>query len=270
LKHKLVLFTFLISTSAFALPEKIEFIFLSREKTASLIDYIKQKEIIQTYQATAENVAGHDCVPMGDGCFHPQLGFIDDPTKGENKDSPTNVKDKKAQKKVEVKTFNSDDVNMVECKEGRYFDIFCGKSTKTVSNYKMEIWVDNSSSLRGMDYSKDLTYCKRRSFITKILGDCPKDTVLVSTFNTSRKSLGSHSNLCLNYGMNDRKRLMDWVHASSVKHLIVVTDIDELSQEMRDFIDSVGATAHGGDMGDFSATRLVGFADTVVKSCKKL
>ena len=132
----LVLFIIFSVSSAWATPEQVEIIFLSEPKTA----FFRAPFIFSEH--TAQNDWQKDCIPQGDGCFHPQLGYIE-------KEGP-----KKAQAPQVVtppKTFNSADVDLVECREGEYFDIFCGKASKQVKkNTPVEIWVDTSASLRKM------------------------------------------------------------------------------------------------------------------------
>mgnify|MGYP003639357156 CR=1 FL=1 len=245
----------LMSCSVWATPKKVEIVFLSEPKATSLISPL-WIPLIQTAQADWDK----DCVPTGDGCFHPQLGYVE----------KEGIKKPKADETAKpLKTFNSSDVNLVDCREGEYFDIFCGKAKKEeiVSN-DVEIWIDTSASLRKMDFSTDPARCLRRSFVEKIQKQCNSSGVVVQTYDTSIKTMGSLEGLCQNYGSNDVARLIKWIKASTAKYLIIVTDLDELSRELRDYLDSIDAIYHGGDLKSYTSKDLEGFVDVVKKHCK--
>ena len=244
-----------MSCSVWATPKKVEIVFLSEAKATSLIN-----PLWMPLALTAQADWDKDCVPTGDGCFHPQLGYVE-------KDGIK--KPKPLEESKPLKTFNSSDVNLVDCREGEYFDIFCGKEKKEeiVSN-DVEIWIDTSASLRKMDFSTDPARCVRRSFVEKIQKQCGAGKVVVQTYDTSIKTMGSLEGLCQNYGTNDVSRLIKWIKASNAKYLLIVTDLDELSRELRDFLDSIEAVYHGGDLKSYTAKELEGFVDVVKKHCK--
>jgi hypothetical protein len=250
-----------LSLNIQAAPERLEFIFLSESQATALLHKIDKP--IEHYSSLAENEEEeYDCTPMGDGCFHPQLGYIEK--------KPSKVKKKKVEP-FKLNTINSTEVNMVDCKKGNYFDIFCGKAQKGMNaSAKMEVWFDISSSMRKMDYSKKTDYCERRSLATRVLDGCPKDVVSLSVFNTSIKQVGELSTVCLSHGTNNQKRLMDWIKRSKSKYLLVVTDIDELTTELRDFINKQGAKVYGTDIKDFTSPDLSKFSKNLIKTCKKL
>lgn len=247
-------FYLLFSTTVFATPKKVEIVFLSEPKGRSLV-----KPVWNPLINISANDYEKDCVKTGDGCFHPQLGFIpDDNSKGEV------VKPKS----VQVKTFNSDDVNLVECREGEYFDIFCGKAKQeSRSGNEVEVWIDTSASLRKMDYSPDPSRCVRRSFVEKLQSGCKQSKLAVMTYDTSIKLLGSNEGLCQNYGSNDIDRLIKWIKASEAEYLFIVTDIDELSRELRDYLDSIGAIYHGSEVKSMTVHDLESFVSIVKKQC---
>jgi len=240
-----------------ALPKRVDIIFLAAKKTADLKELTKdQYPIVLRAIAQKED----NCVPMGDGCFHPQLGFI------EGKSGKA-LEDQKDQKDVKVKTINSMDTNMIDCKEGNYWDIFCGKAkAQKHGPVDYEVWIDTSSSLRNVDWSKDSTHCFRRSFIERLKSKC---SIEVQTFDTSIKQMGGLSNLCINYGLNDQKRLMQWIDESKAKHLILVTDIDEGTLKFRDYLDSIGANLYGADTGDFTGESLLNHVQKLSSTCQK-
>lgn len=247
----------LASFKGWALPEKVEIVFLSEASSTSFYQSPAPWLILGN---VAQNDWKENCVPSGDGCFHPQLGFIP-------ADGPQRPKDAPPPK--EVKTFNPMDVDLVDCREGEYFDIFCGKAKKeVVKSTDVEIWIDTSASLRKMDFSTDPARCERRSFVESIQRECGAGKISVQTYDTSIKTMGALDGLCQNYGSNDVERLIKWIKASNVKYLMIVTDIDELSRELRDFLDSIGAKYHGGDVKDLTVKDLSSFVSVVKKNCK--
>ena len=64
-----IVLSFLIFTSVFGLPKSVDFIFMSAKKSKSTLKLIKESK----KYAQAEK-----CIKMGDGCFHPQLGFVEE------------------------------------------------------------------------------------------------------------------------------------------------------------------------------------------------
>jgi len=251
-----------ISLKLQAAPDRLEFIFLSESPVNALLKKINKP--LTLYSSIAQNDDDdYDCTPMGDGCFHPQLGYIEK--------KPSKIKKKKIKvNPIKLKTINSEGVGLVDCKKGNYFDIFCGKSTSIAASSEMEVWFDISSSMRKMDYSKKSDYCGRRSLATRVLDGCPKGVVSFSVFNTSIKQAGELSTTCESHGSNNPKRLMEWIERSKAKYLLVVTDIDELSIELRDFIHKHGAKVYGTDIKDFRSSELANFSKNIIKTCKKL
>ncbi len=252
-----LIFSLFFALQTLALPKSVEFIFLSPKKTKSTFhSNIEYKSIA---------INEDDCVPMGEGCFHPQHGFIEKkPTAKIIKEGDTSsVLDKKK----DLKTINSAEADMIDCKEEKYFDIFCGKAKKiNNSTSDLEIWIDTSSSMRRVDFSLEKDECYRKSFVKRLKDECEAD---FSTFDTSIKSLGGLNNLCLNYGLNDQKRLMDWIDRSEAKKLIIITDIDEASMELRDYLFKIGAEIKGADLGDFDGEKLLNHIEKISKSCSK-
>lgn len=257
----------LLSCQSFASPQKIEMIFLSPQKVSELLEQIKK-------QNTSTNLLGFlaeadldlkNCTPMGDGCFDPQLGYIEKKPEGSGRNSPIVLpKDPELQ----LKTFNALETNLVNCDKGNYFDIFCGKERARGKPAEIEVWFDISSSLRTVDYNKDPDHCNRRTFMTKVMEGC-KDKVRVSVYNTSLKEVGDFSTVCMAYGMNDESKLLQWLKDSQAKTLVLVTDIDEMSQALKDFLSERGAKMIGDGVKPFSSTDLVNYANDFIKTCKK-
>lgn len=244
-----------------AAPKKVEFIFLTEETSVSLLKLI-ESNVIFSKMFAENNLGDFNCVPMGDaGCFHPQYGYI------ENKKKEKKVEKFKENKNL--KTFNSSDVNLVDCKEGNYFDIFCGKSTKEKNKLAdVEVWVDTSSSMRKMDYSKGLKNCHRHRLLKKVQVGCAGKAYF-STFDTGIKNISDLSMACVNYGLNDTKRTIDWIKRSNAKHLFIITDIDEMNKELSHFIDTTGAKTHGLSVKKFLSKDLLEFSQNIIKTCSK-
>lgn len=195
---------------------------------------------------------------MGDGCFHPQLGFVKGDS-GEGKEKTV---------LEPLKTINSSDVDLVNCDKGNYFDIFCGKAKGPTKRSGIEFWIDTSSSMRNIDYNKDPQYCERRVIVRKIRDACG-EKIDLQVFDTAKKQLGEASAVCQNYGLNNQKKLIKWIKNSNVKSVYIITDIDEFSIELRDFLISSGAHIYGGDSGTYSMKDLHKFVDAAVsKYCK--
>lgn len=262
----------LVGFNSWAAPQKMEMIFLSPQKVAQLMELLdhyadKSKPNRFMEKLAASDADSANCVPMGDGCFHPQFGYMDKKPGATSGEKPVNVPAPK-EEQLQVKTFNATETSMINCDKDNYFDIFCGKTKPNAKRADVEIWFDISSSLREVDYNKDPNYCNRRTFMTKIMDDC-KENVSVSIYNTSLKEVGDYSSVCMAYGTNDAAKLLQWMKASTAKKLLIVTDIDEVSKEMREFLEERGAKIIGDGVKPFSSTDLVEYAKDFSKTCKK-
>lgn len=252
---------FLIPIAVSATPKKIEMIFLSPQKISMIIELLDKYDVMKKSVNLAQNDMAN-CVPMGEGCFHPQYGYIEKKMEVAKND-PVVLEDKK----FELKTFNALETSLINCDKNNYFDIFCGKERANVTASEIEIWLDISSSLRTVDYNKDPDHCARRTFIEKVMEGC-KNKVNVSVYNTSIKQLGDHSTACMAYGTNDESKLVRWMKDSKAQHLLLVTDIDEMSIEMRDFLESNGAKLTGDGVKAFTSKDLIDYAKEFTKMCK--
>ncbi len=274
---KFFLFLFLVSNAVFATPKKITIYFLSPSKVSSIL-YEKEFPRLGLISQNANTPAGlglipdknaaygeANCTPMGDGCFHPQLGYLE-PKKVPGTFSLEVAKE--GEEKTDLKTFNSLETSLVDCKKDYYFDIFCGKSNnKPTWTGELEVWFDVSSSLREVDFSPEKNHCYRRSFLENLQKNC--DTkVRFAIYNTNIKELGDHANVCNNYGTNDEKRLIEWIKGSGAKHLVIVTDVDELSRTFRDFLDSEAASFVGDGVKPYTVKNLVDDVDSFAKICR--
>jgi len=281
MKKILFLIFLTLSISAKATPQKIEMIFLSPSKVSELMELIKKNNLDYSKGILSQNDETYidNCIPMGEGCFHPQYGYLN--RKAVLNSATTKLKEPNAQAEdtpaavgiakdpeLQLKTFNAVETSMINCDKGNYFDIFCGKQKAETKPSDIEIWFDVSSSLRTVDYSKDPDRCSRRTFMTKVMEGC-KDKVRVSIYNTSLKELGDSASACLSYGTNDESKLLQWLKASQAKTLLIVTDIDEMSQAMREFLETHGAKMIGDGVKAFTSADLVNYANDFVKTCKK-
>ena len=220
--------------------------FLSPEDKVTIyqkiLDHLDQN--ISFSKQLAQTVNTDSChQEMGDMCFHPQLGLYDNP----NKKTKEKIKDKK---ESEVKYLSNTDIDLINCDKNFYFDLYCGKAKKEPNqeNVKVELWIDTSSSLRAVDYAKDEAgeICYRRQFAQEMISKCG-EKVVVSAFDTSIKVVGTLDTLCVNRGLNDQKRMIEWIETSQAKKLILITDIAEYTMLLDDFIRQIGGKVRGAD-----------------------
>jgi hypothetical protein len=255
-------------STADAAPQKIEMIFLSPQKVTMLLEQLDKLEKKSNLQFSSKYSQSEmeNCVPMGEGCFHPQLGFIEKAQMSPTSPSASPVPAPETEANVEVKTFNSTETSLVNCDKNNYFDIFCGKEKPRARYADVEVWFDVSSSLKSVDYSKDADFCQRRTFISKVMDQC-KEKIKVSIYNTSIKEAGELSSVCMSYGTNDEAKLLQWIKGSEAKTLLIVTDIDELSPALRAFLDEKGAKFIGDGVKPFTVADLVDYAKDFSRSC---
>lgn len=244
------------SFSAQALPGKVSVFFLSALSShksswlpngVELLGQIAQNEI-------------YECKPMGGGCFHPQLGFIEDPDQLAKEDEAQPLR---------LKTLNAVETNVMDCDDNYYFDIYCGKAKPVTkqARAKLELWIDTSSSLRAVDGPQAESFCYRKSFAERVVESCG-DKVRISLFDTSKKAMGTFRDLCGTYGLNDQTRLMKWIEESSADHLVLVTDIDELSMRLSYFLDRIGAKVYGVGTSGLEGPQFTDYAKEIAKSCQ--
>lgn len=246
-------------------PGQIQVWFLVESKVSARLHRQEMRPPLKNIFWVSKLLAQSDfnCIPMGDGCFHPQTGLV---TKSEPVVEAKKVEeDDSADKKLRV--INAEDVSLIDCKKDYYFDIFCGKDKKiNSSNNTLEVWVDNSASLKGIDVPRDGDYCFRRSFAEKLKNAC-NGKVDFSVYNTSIKPTSDLSQICLNRGGNDEARLIRWISNSNAKKLIVVTDIAELTEKFEIFLNSIGADIRGADSQGITASDLDNYIPEIKKLC---
>lgn len=262
IKNLLVVASLFLPAVSMATPQKIEMIFLSPAKVTMILEQLDRNNTLLMKTKFAQN-GSDNCVPMGEGCFHPQYGYME---KVEDASMKPKIMDEEA-KKLELKTFNTLETNLVNCDKNNYFDIFCGKEKANSAPSEIEVWFDISSSLRSVDYNKDPDQCARRTFMEKVMAAC-KSKINVSVYNTSIKQIGDHSGACAAHGTNDQSRLLGWMKNSKARSLLIVTDIDEMSMEMRNFLESNGAKMKGDGVKNFTSADLIDYAKDFIKMCR--
>jgi hypothetical protein len=122
--------------------------------------------------------------------------------------------------------------------------------------------------MREMDFSDKEGGCFRKSMLKRLDASCPfNQKVNVMMFDTSIKQAGSMESLCTNQGLNDSKRMIDWIERSDAKKLVIITDIYEFHKDFADYIES----KHGkfrGDKDPIVAAELLDMVDDLARSCR--
>lgn len=252
---------FILSEAALAAPETLEVWFLSAGKVAELKSYLDRPAYIFR-KPTAEL----ECQEMGDYCFDPQFGLY----KKDHEDEEVRPQEVNNKKDASIAPAKSLERDLINCDKKNYFDIFCGKAKPTGSpkKAKLDLWIDTSSSMKEFDFSDKAGGCFRKSLMQRLDASCPfNQKVNVMMFDTSIKQAGSMDTLCHNQGLNDYKRLMDWIERSDAKHLVVITDIYEFHKEFSDFIESKNGKLKG-DKDPLTGADLLNLVDDLAKSCK--
>lgn len=254
------IFTFILTLSLYAAPKEIEVWFISNSKTAVLEDLLNRPQYI--YQnATVEL----QCQEMGEYCFDPQYGLY------KKNDMNAEIVDSKVIQKEgpQIPSAKSVERELINCDSRNFFDIFCGQSrSQSQTAPKLDLWIDTSSSMREFDFTQNDGSCHRKSMVKMLDQECGfNQKVNIMMFDTSIKQAGNLDQLCNNHGLNDYKRLMDWIERSDSKKLVVITDIYEFHKEFADFIDEKNGKLRG-DKEPLTAKQLLELADLLAKSCK--
>lgn len=247
-------------------PQYIEIWFLSEKKTASLPHNFQIIDINQS-RSIAQAPEGTECIPYGEGCFHPQYGYYEKGS-GKVKASHDDHSENKPQKAIENKQLSNIDVDLINCDKNYYFDMFCGKAKPNTKSKpaKLEVWVDTSASFRPIDDNNN-GECHRRSLVRRLQTRC-SGALKVATFDTAKQVTMDYSNVCNSRGSNNTDRLIQWIEASRAKKLIVITDISEYNQKLGDYLDEVGAKIKGEvPRKELIASDLVGEVNRLQKYC---
>ena len=252
----------LFSFTAFAAPGSIEVWFLSSAKVSEVQKLLDRPEYVY-HKKTAEL----QCQEVGDFCFDPQYGLY----KKDDVDAEVNNEEAKIETKTapSIPSAKSVDRDLINCDPNNYFDIFCGKATKVAkSDIKFDLWIDTSGSMKEFDFVDKEGGCYRKSLVKRLNESCGfQQKVNVMMFDVSIKQAGTMDSLCNNQGLNDYKKLIDWIERSTAKKLVVITDIYEFHKEFADYIES----KHGkfrGDKDALKASDLLNLVDELEKSCR--
>lgn len=204
------------------------------------------------------------CQELGEYCFDPQFGLY----KKDDSNNELVETSKIATDGPAIPAGKSLDRDIINCDSTNYFDIFCGKARKSEPKKSpLDVWIDTSSSMREFDFIQKDGNCFRKTFAMSLDSGCGfNQKVNVMMFDTSIKQAGTMDQLCNNQGLNDYKRLMDWIERSDAKKLIVITDIYELHKEFADFIEKNNGKIRG-DKDALTAKSMVDLAENLSKSC---
>jgi hypothetical protein len=233
--------------------------FLSQSRVSLLHELLDRPDLV--YRSPT---AALQCQEMGDYCFDPQFGLY----KKDEMDttiSTSNIVEKKAPSIPAAKSIDQD---LINCDPKNYFDIFCGKAKKqATAKMNLDLWVDTSSSMREFDYPDKEGGCFRKSLVKELDRSCGfNQKVNVMMFDTSIKQAGSIDQMCNNQGLNDYKRLIDWIERSDAKKLVIITDIYEFHKNFSDYIESKNGKLRG-DKDPLTAKQMLELSDSLIKSC---
>jgi hypothetical protein len=255
-----LIFALLVSSNLYAAPKELEVWFVSHSKVSAVQNLLDSSPIL--FQ---KPVAELQCEQMGEYCFDPQYGLY----KKDDANLEVIETSKIQTDGPIIPTAKSVDREVIDCDKTNAFDMFCGKSKKDPpSQAKLDLWIDTSSSMKEFDYSDKDGSCHRKSLVHKLDKACGfNQKVNVMMFDTSIKQAGDIDQLCNNQGLNDYKRLMDWIERSDARKLVVITDLYELHKEFSDFVEKKNGKLRG-DKDALTAKQLLDLADQLVRSCK--
>jgi hypothetical protein len=255
----LALFLSLLSLGLWASPASIEVWMVSNPKPTTVETLLNRPETV-----FRKPTAALECQEMGDYCFDPQFGLY-------KKDDLSDVKTEKIETDSPlIPTARSVDRDLITCDKNNYFDIFCGKARADAKEKpaKLDLWIDTSSSMHEFDFPQKDGSCHRKSLVNTLDSACGfNKNVNVMIYDTSIKQAGSIDSVCTNVGLNDSKRLMDWIERSTATKLVIITDIYEFTKEFADFIESKHGTFRG-DKDPLPAKDLLNLASDLARSCK--
>ncbi len=262
------LIAFLFSLAAMAEPEYVEIWFLSEKRTTYNLDLMPVRALAKVSLYVPENIP---CTPFGDGCFHPQYGYFDKETR-KTFGSHDELEDNKKPSNVDSKTISNMNTDLINCDRGYHFDMFCGKAKpvkREIQKFnKLEIWVDTSSSFRGIDPAREDGTCYRKSFVDRLRRRC-NGQAKISAFDTSKKEVGSTDTLCTTVGTNSTDRIIKWIDESEAKTLILITDIHEYNMKLADYLDQVNHKIRGEiPRKEIISSDLNGEVDRIARYCK--
>jgi hypothetical protein len=249
-----------ISVSCFALPQHLEVWFVSHDKRAELLRLLDASPYI--FRAATANL---QCQEMGDFCFDPQYGLY----KKEDTWADVDVAKMPTEKERGIPSAQSVDRDLITCDKNNFFDIFCGRARKgPVAETKLDLWIDTSGSMREFDFGDKGGGCFRKGLVTRLDKFCGFNQKMnVMMFDTSIKQAGTIDQLCTNQGLNDTKKLMDFIERSEAKKVVIVTDIYELHQDFITFIQKNNGKIKGYKE-TFTATQLLEQVSYLTQLCQ--
>ncbi len=255
-----ILFFLLFSTTTFSAPRELEVWFISNTKVSAVQNLLESSPVL-----FRRPVAELQCEMMGEYCFDPQYGLY----KKDDANAEVVETVKIVTEGPVIPTAKSVDREVIDCDKTNAFDIFCGKSKKELpSQVKLDLWIDTSSSMKEFDYSEKDGSCHRKSLVSKLDKACGfNQKVNVMMFDTSIKQAGDIDQLCNNQGLNDYKRLMDWIERSDAKKLVIITDIYEFHKEFSDFVEKKNGKLRG-DKTPLTAKEMLDLSGQLIQSCK--
>lgn len=205
------------------------------------------------------------CQQMGDFCFDPQHGLYKKDDAQEDL-SGTDVEKNRDPEKKNIVGFDRD---LINCDPKNYFDVFCGKAKKDIQpKNKLELWIDTSSSMREFDFSDKSGGCFRKSLVERLDKTCGFNSqVNVMMFDTSIKQAGTIDSLCTNAGLNDQKRLIDWIERSEAEKLVIITDIYEYHKEFADYVEKQNGIFKG-EKNPLTMAQLLDLVGYLEKQCR--
>lgn len=209
------------------------------------------------------------CVPRSGGCFHPQFGLLP------ARDDEQGVKPKSPQRERPQRTRLWDfktSKDLIDCQRETHhphFDLYCGEVKEregvAATSGGVQLWIDISTSMRRVDYSRDPNFCQRRLFVEKVKRDC--SPVDISVFNTQLIPISDISRSCQLSGGNDTQRIIDWIKRNQSEHLIIVTDVDEINPQLMSFLSSIEAETLGDKYQKIFSTQLNELLPDILPSC---
>jgi hypothetical protein len=250
---------FFLLQSLWATPKSFEVWFISNQKAKQVLKLLEERS-----KTLVVAQADLSCVPMGEFCFDPQVGMYKKESNQFNFDVDPSVPDEDL---PQIPSARSIDRNLLVCESGAYFDIFCGQAQKVAERkISFDLWIDTSSSMREMDPPRDGVGCYREQMMKKLHETCPfGEKVHVMQFDIQLRP-GSMGSLCVNQGLNDVKKMIQWIEENSSERLVIITDLYEYHEELAQFAQKNKGSFRG-EKGDLSASDLLSMADQLAKSC---
>ncbi|RLA63186.1 MAG: hypothetical protein DRQ88_04560 [Epsilonproteobacteria bacterium] len=232
------LFSFFICQNLFALPDTIEFWFISRAKYGHLQNYPytlgKVSQVRGIYKG---------CKAWGEGCYDMEDSELVD------RQSDLKINDYMIKREKRLKNtldlFAPYNTHISDCDSEVGSSRFCGERLPARVDTNMEIWIDTSSSMNEIDPRGRDGNCMRNKFIRMVMESCGGNIPIMGIFNQSLREMGSFTDVCRNYGENNLNFLEDWIRSSKSKHLVVVTDYTQMKKKLKKFIDRTGSKVRG-------------------------